>query len=178
VQPSSITWACPHRLLTPQRLDLAIKWRFFRHLIDGDDAGALAAYRTHIDGRTGGIEPGSWKQTVDDYATACRDLLRSMQANGFDAESPIVVGANGGLRNGAHRAACAVALGIPAAVRHSDKPSRARPWDADWLRSHGTASADISRAQLDTEELRHEQDCRCHCQRGHGAPHELVPVLC
>jgi hypothetical protein len=128
----------------------------------GGDPEAETAYMVHIIGRTGGREPGSWKETVGDYVTACHDLLTSMQARGFDPDHPIVMGSNGRIRNGAHRTACSVALGIPAAIRHRDKPSRARPWDADWLRTHGTSAANIARAQHDLQELRHDQDCGCH----------------
>jgi hypothetical protein len=149
----------------------------FRHLLQGDDGEAVDVYRVHIMARTGGAEPGSWKAGVEDYVRACGDLLASMSARGFDASSPVVVGSNGRMRAGAHRAACSIALGIAAVVRHVDEPGRARPWDADDLRRGGLPAAAIDRARSDLERLR-DEDCRCHCPAGHGAPQGMGHGLC
>jgi hypothetical protein len=149
-------------LLTPERLDLAIKWRMFRHLIAGGDAEAEAVYRAHILARTGGVEPGSWKASVEHYVAACGGLLASMQADGFDAARPVVIGSNGRLRAGAHRIGCAVAIGLPVGVRRVPQPGRARPWDAAYLAAGGLPRAAIERAEQDTAGLTHGEDCGCH----------------
>jgi hypothetical protein len=149
-------------LLTPLRLDLPIKWRFFRCLAGRYDEDAEAVYRAHILGRSGGVEKGSWKRNVDDYVWACWTLLPSMQANGFDAAHPVIVGPNGRIRNGAHRIACAIATGDMVAVRRSTEPGRSRPWDAEWMRRTGLPATDIARAEKDLESLSHVEDCGCH----------------
>jgi hypothetical protein len=144
---------CPRSLLSPDRLDIAIKWRFFCHLIAGGDPDAERVYRWHIAQRTNGIEKGSWKRSVDDYVAAARELLTSMQANGFDPSCPIPIGTNGRMRNGAHRLACALALGIDVAIERIDKPGTASPWGERWLLVGGIGAADLRRAKSDWESL-------------------------
>src|SRR5690606_24703258 len=63
----------PWKLLTPERLDLAVKYRFFLHLLRGGDQDSERVYRWHIYLRTGGIE--GEKSSVDDYVDACHVLL-------------------------------------------------------------------------------------------------------
>jgi hypothetical protein len=137
--------------LTPDRLDLVVKWRFFAV----GDADAERVYRQHILGRTGGVERGSWKASVDDYVTAAIELAASMQAHGFDPYHPVVIGSNGRLMEGAHRLACSLALGLASVPvrRREDKPGRSAPWGADWFRRHGMVEADIRRIQSDLESL-------------------------
>lgn len=143
----------PRSLLSLDRLDLAVKWRLFRHLIDGGDPDALAVYRKHIIGRTGGREPGCWKRCVEDYVSAARELLASMRARGFDPAYPVPVGSNGRIRNGAHRIACALALGIDVAIERIEKPGTAALWDEEWLRRGGLTEAEIARAKDDLTRL-------------------------
>ena len=127
----------------------------------GGDGEAVSVYRAHILGRTGGVERGSWKASVNDYVAACGRLLESMQFFGFAEAHPVIIGSNGRIRAGAHRTACAIALGINVAVRRVAEPGRSRPWDADWMRRTGMPAADIARAERDLAGLRHEQDCDC-----------------
>jgi hypothetical protein len=147
----------PLSLFTPARLDLVVKWRFFRHLRDGGDPDAEHVYRWHIAERTGGREPGSWKTSVDDYVTAARNLLDALQRHGFDADYPVRLGADGRLKDGAHRTACAHALGLRIAVRRSPAPSRAQPWGRDWFLRHGLSAADLVRIEQDWTDLQHDQ---------------------
>lgn len=143
----------PRSLLSPDRLDLAVKWRFFRHLIDQDDPDSVRVYREHIMGRTRGKEPGGSKRCVEDYVSGARELLISMQVRGFDARHPIPIGSNGRLRGGAHRLACALALGLDAAIDRIDRPGTAAPWDAAWMLSHGMDRTDVERARADWSRL-------------------------
>jgi hypothetical protein len=136
-------------MLTPARLDIAIKARFFRYLISGRDPDAERLYRWHIKARTGGVEPGGAKQSVDEYVAACRALLASMRRDGFDARHPIRIGSNSALRNGAHRLACALTLGLNVHVRHEDRPGRARAWDAVELRQQGLSETDLAHVKAD-----------------------------
>lgn len=133
----------PNEFFDPTRLDLVIKRRFFRHLIDGNDPQSEDLYRRHIFGRTKGREPRSWKASLDDYVMGCRDLLASMQAKGFDPEHPVVVGMNGRLMEGAHRIACAAALGLEVEVETKDRIGRAVDWDAEWLEKSGIRMDEI-----------------------------------
>lgn len=126
-----ISWRKPVELLVPQRLDLVVKLRLFR---DGEPA--LSLYRWHIEQRTGGREPGSWKRSTDDYVRAAADLLASMRGCGFDHAYPVKVNLGGDLTAGAHRVACALALGIEIAVLVKDKPSPGA-WGEAWFRDRG-----------------------------------------
>jgi hypothetical protein len=152
-QSSGILLVSPRSLLSPDRLDLAVKWRFFRHLIDGEDPDSERVYRAHIMGRTGGVEPGGSKRRLDDYVDAARLLLSSMKSRGFDPAYPIPVGSNGRIRNGAHRIACALALGVDVAIERLDRLGTAAPWDDVWLRRGGLTATDIARAKSDLMRL-------------------------
>jgi tetratricopeptide (TPR) repeat protein len=138
-------------LLAPDRIDLAAKYLFFRALDGrGDLAGAETLYRRHIAARTGGHEPpdattgaASAKRSVDDYVAAARELHASMRAHGFAPAHPVPVTAEGRIGNGAHRLACALALGldVPTWPCVSTGPG----WDAAWFSAHGFTDADLRR---------------------------------
>lgn len=143
----------PRSLLTPLRLDIAIKARFFEHLAAGGDPDAERLYRWHIETRTGGREPGGSKLSTDDYVNACMALLDSMQARGFDDAYPIVLGSNGRLKSGAHRLACALVLGCEVTIRTDRKPGTAQSWGSAWLMSSGISPDDLVRVERDWERL-------------------------
>jgi hypothetical protein len=140
-------------LMTRNRLDIAIKARFFEHLMGHGDPDAERLYCWHIRMRTGGVEPRGGKHSVGDYVAGCRRLLASMQAAGFDAAHPVLYGSNLVLRDGAHRIACAAALKGEVEVCTEAKPSRSRPWDAGELRRHGIGCVDLARIEQDWERL-------------------------
>jgi hypothetical protein len=137
---SGLSWRAAKGLLTDERLDVVVKWRLFT-----GEPGAETLYRWHILQRTGGVERRSWKTSVDDYVTAARELASSMRARGFDPATPVILGSNGRLREGAHRLACGLALGLDVAVRIDGKPGRAAPWGAAWFRRHGLPENEIAR---------------------------------
>lgn len=153
--PSGDSWVAPKQLFVKDRLDLVVKWRFFRHLVEGGDVDAERVYRWHIQQRTGGIEPGSTKRTVEDYVDACRALLASMSVHGFDPLHPVRVGCDGRLKGGAHRTACARYLGIDIAVQRLPTPSRAAPWGHAWFACHGMAAAAVAGLERERERLVH-----------------------
>ncbi len=138
-------------LLAPSRLDLAAKYLFFRALSgQGDPSVAESLYRRHIAARTGGAEPtdastgaASAKRSVDDYVAAARSLHASMLARGFDPAHPVPVTPEGLIGNGAHRLACALALGLDAPTRPCASTGPA--WDAAWFTAHGFGDADLRR---------------------------------
>lgn len=144
----------PHHFVTPARLDIAVKVLLFDHLKHGlHDARVEGAYRRHIEGRTGGNERRSWKQSTDDYLQAARDLMTSMRVGGFDPERPVKLGSNLNLRGGAHRIACALVLDEPVFVRIVDKPGNAAVWDCTNMRAHGMGDGDIVMAESRLERL-------------------------
>jgi hypothetical protein len=141
-------------ILTPRRLDIAVKVGFFRHLVNDDDPESIIDYGLHINGRTGGAEPGSSKTTLRDYIVEACKLLDSMMKHGFDTSSPIVLCRTPRLRNGAHRLSCALTLGIvPYRVLHNE-PGRSPPWDRAVMERSGLNSARINAAEKCLRELR------------------------
>lgn len=143
----------PRSLLTPLRLDIAIKARFFQHLAAGGDPDAERLYRWHIETRTGGREPGGSKLSTDDYVSSCAALLASMRGRGFDPEYPIIIGSNGRLKAGAHRLACALVVGCGVVFQTDRKPSTAQNWGAVWLMNSGISPDDLVRVEKDWERL-------------------------
>lgn len=150
----------PARLLTPRRVDVAVKWRFFRHMILKDDAEAEQIYRWHVEQRVGdriaaGIPADRWKMSVDDYVRSAELLLECMETYGFCATpaSAIPVDATGELLGGAHRLACAIALEMnQIAVRQVKEKVFAPAWDLEWFQSRMTA-ADLGRLGEDWKRL-------------------------
>jgi hypothetical protein len=145
-------------------MDLALKWRFFRHLLNGDDPHAERLYRWHILKRSGhrfslGVATDGWKGSTDDYVRSATSLFESMQANGYDDICPIPVDPNGELLNGAHRTACALALGLESvAVDRRNEIVWAPPWSLRWFIENSMEFADLARTQRDFKalmELRH-----------------------
>ena len=130
------------RLITPRRLDLAVKWRFFRHLLGGNDGDAVDLYRWHIEQRSGhriaaGLPTDRWKRSVDEYVTSATALLQSLRTYGF--LGPVPVDRNGELLDGSHRVACASALGIEEIpVDRQDRNVWAPAWDELWFRARMT----------------------------------------
>ena len=152
----------PGTLLTPRRLDFAIKWRFFRHLMAGGDPDAERVYRWHIERRTRGLEPRSWKVTVNDYVRAAADLLEHVRRRGFDPARPVRLGNNGLLIDGAHRVSLGLAVPCFIHVRREAEPGHSAPWDEAWLKSDGIAPADLARVLQDAERLNEEARNRPH----------------
>jgi hypothetical protein len=126
----------PRTLVTRRRLDLAVKWRFFK---DVDDIQALKNYKDHILFRNGermfaGAVTDGWKKNLDDYVNAALSLRSSMAAGGYDAKFPIPVDPKGELLGGAHRVACALALNINhVAVCPQTRHAWAPDWGSEWF---------------------------------------------
>jgi len=134
-------------LLSLDRLDIAIKARFIRHLLHGDDGKSEKNYRLHVLQRTNGVEPRSEKRTVDDYIAELRKLISSMQSVGFDAKYPIRIDCHDYLRRGAHRLACGLVLDIPMFWAVSRPARRFRPWGREQLLKAGISRHDVERAE-------------------------------
>lgn len=133
-----IEQADPHSLLSWKRLDIPVKWRYFRHLMNDNDPDAERVYMWHIGKRMetnakAGFGMDTGKQTPRDYIDACRALLKSMQDKGYDKDWPIPVDPNGELLGGAHRLACALALDVRVWVQHCTTSVTAPSWSYRWF---------------------------------------------
>ena len=145
-------------LVTKRRADLAVKWRFFRHLCAGDDPKSEVLYRWHIESRksaNANINLGmDSKVNTDQYVADCKTLLISMANRGFDSAHPIPIDPDGELLGGAHRVACALALGIKVVpVDRKDQYVWAPPWDMAAIREYGASEADQFVIATDWAEL-------------------------
>jgi hypothetical protein len=145
--------------VTPRRYDLAVKWRFFRHLLEGGDEHSVELYRWHIAARSGkrmesGLTTDAWKRTLDDYVASAGALCRSMAYRGFDPSCAVPIDLDGELLNGSHRVACALALGIgDCPVRRERRMAWAPAWDYEWFVANGMDEEDLSQLKADWEAL-------------------------
>ena len=149
-----------HSLVTPRRWDLAVKKRFFDHCLRGGDPDAKRIYAWHIERRCAprferGLPMDIWKWSVDDYVAAAEILFASMAHDGFSPQHPIPVDPDGELLGGAHRVACALALGIEEVpVVRKEQRAWAPPWGYEWFRANGMAQSDLERLSQDFASLK------------------------
>lgn len=144
----------PYTLLTPLRMDYVVKVRFFRHLLNGGDPDSERVYRWHIDKRTGGNEPRSPKNTVDDYVAACPLLLASIQKDGFHPDGAIKVAPDNRIvGSGAHRVSICLSLRKPILIHRVDRVPKLE-WGRDWFVANGMSPDDLKELDRGWEELR------------------------
>lgn len=114
--------------INPKRLDIIVKYLYFKSLTRNNSNFYKDIYRDMylniIRHRTKGVEPvdrrnrnQKSKKTLSDYESSAKDLLKSMQDNGFNRDYYIPIKKNGFPENGSHRWACALALGVKPYVR-------------------------------------------------------------
>lgn len=95
-----------------------------------------------------------WKWNVDDYVAAAGALCASMARRGFVAECAVPIDPDGELLGGAHRVACALALGIEEIpVRHESSYVFAPPWGREWFVANGMAGEDLERIDRDWQAM-------------------------
>jgi hypothetical protein len=140
-------------------VDLAVKVRLFRHLLEGGDEDSVRVYVWTIAKRSGarlaaGLATDAWKMTLDDYLSSAGALAASMALRGFLPEEAIPLDVDGELLNGSHRLACALALGIEdCPVERKPQRCWAPPWSIEWFQANGMAEEDLSRLRADWEAL-------------------------
>lgn len=150
-------WVRTHRLVTPRRLDVAVKVRFFRHLAGEENPRDEQMYVWHILERSGprleiGLPTDRWKTSIGDYVRSARDLLADMQ-DGFDADHPIPIDPAGELLDGSHRLACAIALRVGwVAVERRDSRVWAPAWDRGWFERAGADQDEVRRLWCELRE--------------------------
>jgi hypothetical protein len=126
-----------------------------RHLLLGGDPDAERVYRWHIEKRSGermaaGLPTDRWKRSIDDYLHSAKRLLASILARGFHSAGSIPIDPEGGLLGGAHRMACALALGIAEVpVTRVQRRVWAPAWGEDWFIENGMAAEDLARVRAD-----------------------------
>jgi hypothetical protein len=132
-----------------------VKWRLFRHLLHGGDEDAVRVYRWHIEKRSGlrikaGLPTDGWKRSLDDYLQSASALAGCMRRQGFFRGGAIPVDPDGELLGGAHRLACALALGIAEVpVTRDQRRVWAPAWGEAWFRDNEMAVEDIVRLRRD-----------------------------
>lgn len=141
-----------------------MKWRLFNHLSGGDDPDAERVYLWHIekrreDGFVDGAKapPGDprWQHI---YLRDAKALHASMWAKGFDPEQAIPVDGFGEILGGAHRLACALALGLPVKTYRGQRKIWPPAWDRDWFVAHGMADDDLARLDKDWATMMEKHD--------------------
>lgn len=101
-----------------------------------------------------GVPTDVWKVTLEDYISAAGALCASMALRGFLPQGAVPVDPDGELLGGAHRVACALALGIEEIpVERKQNRVWAPPWGEQWFRDHGMPVEDLERLRQDWEAL-------------------------
>ena len=99
-----------------------------------------------------GLPTDGWKRSPEDYMKASEYLLESLKSHGFRADEPIPIDKNGELLGGAHRVACACALGINVvSVVQRNTEVWAPPWNREWFVERGMHVEDLQRLDRDME---------------------------
>jgi hypothetical protein len=137
-----------------------VKWRLFRHLHHGgSDPDSEHIYRWHIEKRSGsrlrsGLATDGWKRTLDDYVSAARGLYEGMAEDGFRLSGTVLIDPNGELLSGAHRVACALALGIEMIpVKREARHVWAPAWGYEWFVANSMGHDELARLCRDWQAL-------------------------
>jgi hypothetical protein len=112
-------------------------------------------YVEHIWKRSGtrmmqGLATDGHKMGLIDYVASAVELAESLKTRNFWPEYAIPVDSHGEILNGAHRVACALALGKNVIIGRAEKDAWAPPWDGQWFVDNGFGSlfAAIARAEM------------------------------
>lgn len=147
----------PTELFTFKRIDLVVKYLYAKEILEskkyGDNYYLTECYKDlyirHILMRTMGKEPydqfrkeESDKQNIDQYINEFKNLINSLENNGFDMSYSVPATTNGLLLNGAHRVAAAKALNKQIYVNMVEKGVA---WDFDWFVKNGFNTEDRQR---------------------------------
>lgn len=156
LEPQTVHLIKPGALLSPRRLDIAVKWRFFKSLQE-NDTDAERMYRWHIAQRqqSGLVDAEKLRgeHTLDFYVDAAIALFRSMEEAGFDLEHPIPVDPDMELLGGAHRLACALVLGEDVYIEPMAQNVWAPAWDLAWFGNAGLGEEDLHRVLSDWKSI-------------------------
>lgn len=102
-----------------------------------------------------GLATDGWKLSVEDYVTSACNLNASMRLHGFLDEFAVRVDPDGELLSGAHRVACALALGIgEIPIRQERNRVWAPAWGYPWFVGHRCPVGSLTRILFDYAEMR------------------------
>lgn len=102
-----------------------------------------------------GLSTDHWKKSIEDYLQSAWHLFWQIRRHGFSPDYPVPVDPDGELLGGAHRVACAVALGLnEIPVEHKTERVWAPAWDWKWFVDHGMMPADLEVLKSDWAEMR------------------------
>ncbi len=137
-------------VLSANRLDLATKLAFLQSRGLAPASFPARLYDAHVAAFSLGSmsEPGSpEKQGAKGFRSAFLALLDSMSRGGFDPQRSLIpLAADGSILNGAHRAACALHLGLPlTGIETELEPVR---YDGAYFRARGMSEADLDAMAL------------------------------
>jgi hypothetical protein len=132
-----------------------VKWRLFRNITDPD---AINVYLWHIARRRASGFVDSTKIGLEVFMPAARKLLAVMHRSGFDPSWPVPIDTNNDILGGAHRVACALALGIDVVATRGEKLAWAPSWDAPWFRQHGMPEREVEGLLTDYVALKGRTD--------------------
>lgn len=77
-----------------------------------------------------------------------------MRARGFDAAYPVPIDPNNEILGGAHRTACALALGMDVIAQRRDTAAWAPAWDAAWFKRYGMPERQVEGLLVDYHTLK------------------------
>lgn len=145
------------QIVYPDRYDIVVKYAYFKSILTcSDDKTIEDLYKWIILKRTKGKEPGSTKQTIDDYTKACKTILVSLQENGFDPQHPIKIDQSNRLHGGSHRLSACLALDISPIIQVLDFRKNPRPWGITWFVEKGASQEQVDRIKYEMNNLRSE----------------------
>jgi hypothetical protein len=91
-----------------------------------------------------GLATDGWKRTPEHYLNSAEYVLGSIERHGFYNDEPIPIDRDGELLGGAHRLACAYALGIKEVpIVQRNQEVWAPPWPREWFVEHGMPVDDL-----------------------------------
>jgi hypothetical protein len=99
-----------------------------------------------------GLPTDGWKMSVDDYLRSAITLFQGVQWAGIC--DPIPVDPSGELLGGAHRLACALAIGMPnVPIERRQHQAWAPEWGYRWFVDNGMGEDDLKRLRHDWREM-------------------------
>ncbi len=146
----------PLKYLNEDNLDITVRVMYAKDILSGTDCSKhREMYKRIMVNQMGEKEPTddmipayfteyTMKKGWKAFDKSFRELLDSMKDKGFDRKQFIPTDSDGGLINGRHRLASAIALGIPVWTRQYRFSGFHHHFDEQWLGKMGFSPDEIS----------------------------------
>lgn len=146
----------PVKYLNADNLDITVRIMYANDILSGADCSRhKEMYKKIMLNQMEGKEPTddmipayfteyTMKKGFRAFDESFRELLRSMRENGFERQYFIPLDSDGGLINGRHRLAAAIALETPAWTREYLFSGFHHHFDENWLIKMGFSDGEIS----------------------------------